>query len=260
MTGITSPQERGQGDEARGFRDVSARERAESDLRFKTALLEAQVNCSSDGMLVADHEGRKILQNQRLVDLWKIPKHIAEDRDDSVQFRFVTQRTRNPEQFVARVIYLYSHPNETGHDEIELVDGTVLDRHSNPIVGTDGTYYGRIWSFRDITARKRLEEQLRQAQKMEAVSRLAGGIAHEFNNQLGVITGHGDLLMGEIDASDPRRRRLEQIRRAADRVVALTRQLMAVGGQQVRAVLHHQGGRSRARAGPRHGPRHRQPE
>jgi signal transduction histidine kinase len=212
---------------------VTDRERAETDLRFKTALLEAQVNCSHDGLLVVDHQGKKILQNQRLVDLWKIPRHIADDVDDSVQVRFVTQRTRNPEQFVAKVLYLYSHPNETSFDEIELIDGTVLDRHSNPIVGADGTYYGRIWSFRDITARKQLEEQLRQAQKMEAVGRLAGGIAHEFNNQLGVITGHGDLLVGEMDADDPRRRRLEQIGRAANRLVALTRQLMAFGRQQV---------------------------
>jgi two-component system, cell cycle sensor histidine kinase and response regulator CckA len=215
------------------FRDVTDRKRAEADLRFKTALLEAQVSCSNDGLLVVDGKGKKILQNQRMIDLWKIPQEIADDADDESQVRYVTGRTKNPQQFIDKVVYLYSHPEETSHDEIEAVDGTMLDRYSYPIVGGDGTYYGRIWSFRDITERRHLEDQLRQAQKMEAVGRLAGGIAHDFNNILGIIRGQAEFLAREVSASGAAPRRLEQIGQATDRAANLTRQLLAFGRKQV---------------------------
>ncbi len=85
----------------------------------------------------------------------------------------------------------------------------------------------------DMTEQKRLEEQLLQAQKLEAVGRLAGGIAHDFNNVLGVILGHCDLLKEECSGDDNVVRRTKSIRKAADHAVALTRQLLAFSRRQV---------------------------
>ena len=212
---------------------MTAQSPTDSEWRFKTALLDAHVNCSNDGILVVDGHGKKVLQNQRLADLWKIPQEIADDVRDEVQIRYVTSRTKNPQQFIDKVVFLYAHPNESSHDEIELVDGTLLDRYSYPIVGADGTYFGRIWSFRDITERKRVEDRLREAQKMEAVGRLAGGIAHDFNNLLGIIRGQGELLAREVAASPKALHRLDQIGRATDRAALLTKQLLAFGRKQV---------------------------
>ena len=85
----------------------------------------------------------------------------------------------------------------------------------------------------DVTERKSLEAQLVQAQKMEAVGRLAGGVAHDFNNLLGVMLGYSELLLGEMDAADPRRQRVSEIKRASDRAASLTRQLLAFSRRQV---------------------------
>ena len=141
--------------------EVAEHLRAEEELRGKTAFFEAQVNSSIDGILVVSPEGKKTLQNQRVSDLFKIPPAIADGNDDATQVRWVTNMTKNPEQFVEKIVHLYSHPNEISRDEIELKDGTVLDRYSSPVVGKDGKYYGRIWTFRDVTGRKQVEQQLR---------------------------------------------------------------------------------------------------
>jgi two-component system cell cycle sensor histidine kinase/response regulator CckA len=85
----------------------------------------------------------------------------------------------------------------------------------------------------EITERKRLEEQLRQAQKMEAIGRLAGGVAHDFNNILTAILGHSELLLGSLEAVSPHRRQMEQIRRSALRASTLTGQLLAFSRKQV---------------------------
>ncbi|HWX56306.1 MAG TPA: PAS domain S-box protein [Verrucomicrobiae bacterium] len=85
----------------------------------------------------------------------------------------------------------------------------------------------------DITERRSLEEQLRQSQKMEALGRLAGGVAHDFNNMLGVILGHCELLEGQLAVQDPLRKRLEKIQEAALRSANLTRQLLAFSRKQV---------------------------
>jgi PAS domain S-box-containing protein len=87
--------------------------------------------------------------------------------------------------------------------------------------------------FKDITERKLLEEQLRQAQKMESVGRLAGGVAHDFNNLLGVIIGYSEILRERLDRSSPLRNEVLEIKKAGERAASLTRQLLAFSRQQV---------------------------
>jgi len=88
---------------------------------------------------------------------------------------------------------------------------------------------------RDITESKRLEEMFRQAQKMEAVGRLAGGVAHDFNNLLGVIIGYSDMVEEGLGEDDPLRAKISQIKKAGQRAEALTRQLLAFSRQQILA-------------------------
>jgi len=101
--------------------------------------------------------------------------------------------------------------------------GTVIDGH-----------WVRTWGIsRDVTARMQLEEQLRNAQQLEAIGRLAGGVAHDFNNILSIIMGHGELLLATAGDDERARNGLEQIRRAADRAASLTQQLLAFSRKQV---------------------------
>jgi two-component system cell cycle sensor histidine kinase/response regulator CckA len=213
--------------------DITERKRAEEELRWKTALFEAQMDSSLDGMLVVNSAGRKIIQNQRMSEVWKIPRAIAESADDAEQVRFVMNRTKDPKAFGAKVAYLYAHPDEISRDEIELVDGTVLDRYSAPVKDKAGNYYGRIWTFRDITERRKLEEQFRQSQKMEAIGQLSGGVAHDFNNLLCVILGHTSLLETGVLTAEEHASALQQIAQAAERAANLTRQLLAFSRRQI---------------------------
>ena len=170
------------------IRDITRRKLAEDQLLWKTAFFEAQVHSAIDGILIVDREGKKILQNQRMVDLWNIPQEFADEPNDRHQLDWVAKQVKNPEQFVEKVDHLYAHPDEISQDEVELVDGRFFDRYSAPVRGKDGKDYGRIWSFRDITERKRGESRFRRI-----VSSNAQGVI--FWNRKGEISEANDAFL-----------------------------------------------------------------
>ncbi|MBN8420296.1 MAG: PAS domain S-box protein [Verrucomicrobia bacterium] len=169
-------------------RDITERKQAEAELRWKTAFLEAQVSASIDGILVVDQQGRKLLQNQRMAELFHIPANIADDPDDSAQLQWVTSVTADPEAFAARVHHLITHPDEIGRDEVELKDGTVLDRYSSPVVGKDDQYYGRIWAFHDITARKKNATALLESK------RFLQSTLNALTSHIAILDEHGTII------------------------------------------------------------------
>ena len=147
------------------FSDVTSRRQAEAALKSQTAFLEAQANSTIDGILVVDGHNRRLLLNQRLVDLLRVPPEIAADNDDRHLLEYAVTLINDPESFLARIEHLNQHPREIGRDEIELKDGMILDRYSAPVVDRQGSYLGRIWTFRDITERKRAEQTLQRSEE-----------------------------------------------------------------------------------------------
>src|SRR5206468_6109306 len=113
-------------------------------------------------------------------------------------------------------------------------DGARLDISLSlaPLYDAAGAVSGCIGFLADVTQQKQLEGRFRQAQKMEAVGRLASGVAHDINNMLTVITGYSDLLLGTMSSADPSRDLIGEIRKSGERATTLTRQLLAFSRQQ----------------------------
>jgi two-component system, cell cycle sensor histidine kinase and response regulator CckA len=139
-------------------------EHTQKELEWKSAFLEAQVDSSPDGILVVNVQNKKILQNRRTADLLKIPPHVADNDEGLQQLQWITDSVRNPAQFIEKVNHIRSHPDEVSRDEVEFKDGTTVDRYSAPVIGKDGTSFGRIFTFRDITDQKRADNLLRQSE------------------------------------------------------------------------------------------------
>ncbi len=207
---------------------------AETALRASNILLSAQQDASTDGILMVDDQARILSYNRRFVELWGLPAKLVEDRADRPVLAFVADQMADREAFLCQVSYLFEHRHETGRDELVLTDGRTIDRYSAPIFGPNKQYYGRVWYFRDITGhrkaeaeRERLHAQLAQAHKMECVGRLAGGVAHDFNNMLGAILGNTALILQTLPMGSPERESIVEIEKCGQRSADLTRQLLA---------------------------------
>jgi PAS domain S-box-containing protein len=213
--------------------EINEREQTENALRESQSLLQAALESTADGILVVDLQGQIVSINRRCAEMWNIPESVLRERRDEQALSFVLDQLKFPALFMSKVKALYASPNESSYDVLEFKDGRVFERYSQPQT-IAGKTVGRVWSFRDVTEHRQLEDYLRQAQKMEAIGRLAGGIAHDFNNLLMVIMGNCEELKTRNDIANMRHS-TEEILAAALRAASLTKQLLAFSRRQVMA-------------------------
>lgn len=133
------------------FRDVTRRKRGEEELSLKNALLDAQKEASSEGILAVDTVGKVIFHNARFREIWKIPPAILKTGDRHRIALFSSTQLKNPKAFLKMAERLFKGTETRRHDLLEFRDGRVVSRYSSPLKGKRGDLLGRICFFRDIT-------------------------------------------------------------------------------------------------------------
>ena len=205
-------------------RDVTERREAEDKLRRQTQLLQVIFDHIPAMITLADAAGRPAFANREWdrVSGWTIEE--ARDLD------LFSELYPDPEERARVLTFMRAATGRPGDFRMRVRDGRTLDTVWVSVMLSDGSVLGM---GRDVTERRQLEEQLRQAQKMEAVGRLAGGVAHDFNNLIQVITGGALFASEHLPPDSPARAELSEIEAAAGRAAALTRQLLAFSRRQV---------------------------
>ena len=122
--------------------DMTERKRAESELSFSHILLTTAIENSPDAILIVDANGRIIVFNRHFVELWNISVETVAAGNDEPVLATVSARMKNEGEFLARVRYLYDHPEIQSHEEIELEDGRIIERHSGSLYDAQRKYLG----------------------------------------------------------------------------------------------------------------------
>jgi PAS domain S-box-containing protein len=147
--------------------DITQRREAQHQANRSLSLLRATLESTADGILVVDVSGKILSFNQKMSDMWGIPAEIFASGDDERAINAALAKLSHPEDFMAKVVELYSNPDLASYDVLELKDGRIFERYSQP-QRIDDVAVGRVWSFRDVTARRRAEEQGRALEREQA--------------------------------------------------------------------------------------------
>ena len=203
-----------------------ARLQAEKQLQQAVSLLNATLDATADGILVVSTEGKISSCNRTFLEMWGVDCGSAAGQRDEDLLAKALPQLQNSAEFLTKVKELYASPAATSFDVLHLKDGRIFERYSQPQrIGE--RVAGRVWSFREVTQARHMEQELRQSQKMEAVGRLAGGVAHDFNNLLMLMSGYLGQLGDDPSLAPGHRNVIEQLLATTKRGASLTRQLLA---------------------------------
>jgi two-component system cell cycle sensor histidine kinase/response regulator CckA len=197
----------------------------EKQLQESVSWLNATLESTADGILVVANDGKVRNFNRKFVEMWHFPASIMDSATEEELLLWAAPQVEHPEEFLESIQRLYASAGAS-FDVVRLKNGRIFERYSQPqTVGEHKA--GRVWSFRDVTQAYWQQHELRQAQKMEAIGRLAGGVAHDFNNMLMLMSGYESQLLEDPQLSEASRAICQQLVAATKRAASLTRQLLA---------------------------------
>ena len=204
------------------------------ELRVSQRLLRTVFDAIPHHIFVKDTKGRYTMANKVFREFWKIP---AENLVDANVSKLDWADKETPEEIEKSDRQVIENGETLIEPEVifRLKDGreTVHRQIKVPLRDIEGKIVGLVGISEDITQRRQTEEALRQAQKMEAVGQLTGGVAHDFNNLLQVIHGYTQIALTQKDISENTADHLKKVSEAAGRAANLTRQLLAFSRQSV---------------------------
>ncbi|MCC6862967.1 MAG: PAS domain-containing protein [Bryobacterales bacterium] len=218
---------------ARLWTDLARRRRIEQELRKSQAGLAHAQRMASLGDWQVDFQSGAAEWSDEAYRIFGVePGSVTPGRERFLAFVHPDDR----EQVAATVnrAHIDCRPYSMDHRIVRPSgEQRYVRSHAEPILDPSGAPVGMAGIVQDITEYKRLEEELREAQKLESVGRLAGGVAHDFNNLLTIINGYSELILSSLEQNDPRYAQASEIRKAGERAAALTRHLLAVGQKQM---------------------------
>jgi PAS domain S-box-containing protein len=178
--------------------DLTAIKKAQDELQFQKTLLEAQSEASREGVVVVDAEGRIISRNRRFGEMWAVPDSVLETRSYREVVAFTGGRVKHPDAFYARVESLHTHPEAQGTDELELLDGRTILRHTQPLTAIEGRQLGRVWFFRDVSHEKEAERR----ERMFLLEHTARSLAEASSRRAAFLADASSLLASSLDHHD----------------------------------------------------------
>jgi PAS domain S-box-containing protein len=217
------------------FRDITERKKAEKELWERDAFIRNILETVDEGFIIVDRQYRILSANKAFC-------RSANLQEGQVLGRLcyeVAHHCDKPcfecgEECAVKHTFETGEPHEVSHTHVSD-NGTKyhVEIKSYPITDASGNVVSAIETINDVTEQKKLEEQLRHAQKMEAVGTLAGGIAHDFNNILNVIMGYGAMVLDSLESDSPSKDQMNEVLAAAERAANLTKRLLVFSRQQV---------------------------